>query len=257
MLRDRAGGDDRRPPGSLVYRKTPDNPDGEPMPVLSCPELDLLALRAEEVAGALSLLYNQPVSCGPVLGVPETTNELVAESDADAALIAGLDGVLVDPVMRGTFMDSALGSFTLDGDLLSRVAVRDGVRVCWEARHAGSATAEFRDLWRTLELVFSAQDDALVKKVASSDEARELGFDEDELKDHLVLRGRASHGASRTGHREAAHVHHLVLERIGRLRALVERVLVGDLIPYPEGSHVEDFNRSLSETPVRRQARSS
>ncbi|HEY4098938.1 MAG TPA: hypothetical protein VGM33_25660 [Baekduia sp.] len=245
-------------PSPGFYRLGPTG-EPEPYPVAACPELDVLELRGEEIAGALSLLYDTPVSCGPVLGIPEEDNRLIPEGHTDEAVLERLNHPPVLAPMRGRSTESTVGAVPITGELVGRLAERPGIRVYWEARHAESVVASYRELWRTLELSFKAQGLPLRDALLSFPPAVELGFNADELLDHEVLRGRASHASGRLGHREAAAVHHLVLQRIGRLHALVERVLLAraddagvcELVPFREDRSPIDFNRIPSEQPVR------
>jgi hypothetical protein len=233
-------------------------PDGERIPVMDvvCPEVDLLELRAREVAGALSLLHGgTALGIGLIIGmVPGADHRIIPESQADEALLERLGHPNAFPPAFGPYRESIIGQVALTGDLIGRLAERSGVLVYWESCFTQSPVASYRELWRALEQAFQLQGRALREAVLAFPPAVELGFDEAELTELEVLRGRASHAADRRGHREAAQVQRMVILRIGRLRALVERVLVtkaadGDatdvdeLVPLPKGVDPEDFGR--------------
>lgn len=244
-----------------------ESPDGErvPYPAIVCPEIDLLELRAEEICGALSLLLQTAIGCGPLIGMdePGLSNALVRENADDEALFVRLERPMVNPPLRRSATETTLGTFAFSGELVSQLAERPGTRLYWEAQqHIHSPVARFRELWRTLELSFGAQGRTLRNLLLAFPPVLELGFDADELTDYEVLRGRASHASNRLGHLEAATVHRLAMQRVGRLQALVDRVLlakggdagdlvVDQLVPFREDMPPANFNR-LHEDPVRR-----
>ncbi len=86
--------------------------------------------------------------------------------------------------------------------------------------------AQFRELWRVLESAFARSDDELVKLLTSYPPAQQLAFDDAELQDLLVLRGRASHAQSKAGVLELIAVERDCGKRLGRLKSLVERVIL-------------------------------
>jgi hypothetical protein len=66
----------------------------------------------------------------------------------------------------------------------------------------------------------------LVGLLASYPPATQLGFDRQELRDLLTLRGRASHADSRTALQELIRTDKDCATRVDRLNTLVERVLL-------------------------------
>jgi hypothetical protein len=239
--------------------------DRTPAPEVRCPEIDMLVLRAEEVCGALSLLFDAGVVLNGTtwVGGPDMRNALVADDGADEEILQRLDHPEVAHPLRLVEMANTIGSFPFSGKLVGRLAERPGIRALWEARLAASPVSRFRDLWRTLELAFGAQGKTLREKLLALPATTELGFDAEELTDYEILRGRASHAASRLGHREAATVFYLTGQRIPRLEALVERVLltkgenadgevvVDELLPFRADLDPAGFNRWPWEDPVR------
>ncbi len=77
-----------------------------------------------------------------------------------------------------------------------------------------------------LESAFAAQDDRLVALLTEYRPAQEMGFDRDELKQLLIIRGRASHGTSRRGLDEILAVGRECGKQVNRLKSLVERVIL-------------------------------
>lgn len=103
-----------------------------------------------------------------------------------------------------------------------------GVRLYADAVRSGFEPARFRDFWRVLESAFNLQGDSLVKLLADYPPAQALGFDREELEQMLVLRGRASHAATRpeASLREVVEVSSSCAGALPRLHNLVERVIL-------------------------------
>jgi len=87
-------------------------------------------------------------------------------------------------------------------------------------------TSQFREFWRVLESAFTQKDKTLVKSLSKYKPAKDIGFDEEELKELLVLRGRASHAETGAPDVELSRVEDLCDEKLPRLRSLVERVIL-------------------------------
>lgn len=177
---------------------------------------------ALDVAGALSFLTDQAFT----VSRPPLDDELVPETTEDEAVLERLGtrevwlGLSSNPQIR-TFVEPVTPE--LVAALLPKAV---GLRLYADAIRQGSDTARYRDLWRVLESAFTLQDDELIAALAAYPPATDLEFDADELRELLVLRGRASHARSRTGRRELRQVRADVLQREGRLKSLVERVLM-------------------------------
>jgi hypothetical protein len=236
---------------TFMYRlEDVERDDPRPMMIVECPEQDLLELRAEEIAGAMSLVLGCPVGVGMLFGeIPEVDHRLIPETVDDDEVLADIGHPVVFPTMRGETDETALDS-PLTGELVGRLAERPGLRLYWEARHAVSPVMQFRELWRTLEMALGAHGKALVGRLAAHPAARTLGFDREELDHHLTLRNRASHANGGSANQEAIRVHHWSIERVGRLHALVELVLADELIPFRGDRAPRNFNRQWRERPV-------
>lgn len=185
-------------------------------------EGDDVAIRLRRVADALAFLLGRPVE----LEVAGPT-EFVAETKADADLLSGLDEPELDggPPRNAVSMRTHKAVVCLDnvGFLLERSA---GVSLYHAALRAQSPATAFRDLWRVLESAFQARDDVLVELLAEYPDAKAMGFDRNELRELLVLRGRASHAQSRSGLDEIVTVEQACRDRKLRLNHLVERVIL-------------------------------
>ena len=108
-------------------------------------------------------------------------------------------------------------------DLMPR---RAGLRIYADALKSSFEVATFRDLWRVLELAFGATDDELVALLLRFPPVTDLGFDNGELRQLLVLRGRASHAQSRSGVAELIEVESSCHRHLPRLSNLAERVIL-------------------------------
>jgi hypothetical protein len=100
------------------------------------------------------------------------------------------------------------------------------LRIYADALKLGTGAARFRELWRVLESAFNRQDDELVALLADYPPARAMAFSRDELKQLLVLRGKASHAASRAGVKQLLAVERECSHRLARLKNLAERVIL-------------------------------
>jgi len=103
---------------------------------------------------------------------------------------------------------------------------RVGMHLYYEALQLDRPVARFRELWRILESAFGTTNDRLVNRLADFQTSTELEFTKRELKELLILRGRASHSSSRAGLKELREVTLQVLRRLGRLRCLAEQVIL-------------------------------
>jgi hypothetical protein len=207
-------------PSTGVFRAS----DGSEIPLLRVPEKDDLVEFAQDVTNALAFLTDQHITLMNPLG----SNVLVPETPKDEARLAELGTA---EVWRAT---SLVGvgiatvwepSSRVVGALLRN---RAGLMIYAEALALPRPAPRFRELWRVLESAFARKDDKLVKRLAVYGPAVEMGFTRAELKRLLVLRGRASHAASKpkAGRREIARVNHDAERSLPRLRSLIERVLL-------------------------------
>jgi hypothetical protein len=112
---------------------------------------------------------------------------------------------------------------------LSRLVERGvGVRLYSDALRSPFAPARFRDFWRVLESAFNRRDNALVEALSDYQPAKQLGFEKEELRALLVLRGRASHAATQPEKSldEAINIVRECNEALPRLMKLAERVVL-------------------------------
>lgn len=177
---------------------------------------------ARDIAASLSFLADQPFT----LSKPPLEDQLVPETEEDEAVLRefGTREIWLElssnPQIR-TFREP------ITSDLVAALLPKGaGVQLYAEALRHGSEVGRYRDYWRVLESAFAMKDDRLIASLAAYPPAVELGFTRDELEDLRVFRGRASHAESRAGSHELRQVQSAVTEREGRLKTLVERVLM-------------------------------
>lgn len=179
---------------------------------------------AEDVFDALSLLTDAAFSRYSSFDEP---NELVPESPDDVELLDTTFGTrdvyqpLSATVHGRTFHEPVTPE--LVAALLPK---RAGLHLYAEALHLATPQARYRDFWRILESAFAERDGPLLELLAQFPPLAEIDVSLAELKELHVYRGRASHAQSRSGVSELRHVRKFTTEREGRLKCIVERVLV-------------------------------
>lgn len=199
-------------------------PDGSRVPI---PRLRVRddaheeSVGAHDVAAALSFIVGRAVDCRN-----SRDAAFVAENEDDRRTLAefGADRPFVE-----TFARLGMRTFTapvIAENLQAVLQRRVGVRLFADAVALSEGVAQFRELWRILESAFGKTDSDLVALLADYKPAQAMRFNEAELRELLTLRGRASHAQSKAGLRELAAVKRDCGARIGRLRNLVERVIL-------------------------------
>jgi hypothetical protein len=169
----------------------------------------------------LTFLFDAPASMSVRIG-----DHLVAEGADDIATLRefGTDRVSAGDMfitMSGGSVTGRIGSNELSAILPQQA----GVRIYQDALRAPTKSAQLREYWKVLESAFGCQGEDLVALVATYRPALELGWTSVDLRSALILRGRASHGQSRAGITELAHVERLSGEWCRRLKSLAGRVI--------------------------------
>lgn len=183
---------------------------------------DLIEL-AEDVIG---FLLDEDMGAA---GRPRDWTRCVAQSEAEGEFLADLaDPLLVSDRMYGAkFGGQAVNMLLCEENVGFLFADRlVAVRLYRDAMRSRTATGAVRDLWRVLETAFQQTDEALVGVLSQFPDAERMGFDLEELRALLVLRGRASHAQSRVGLEEVQLVETLCEASRLRLAHLVDRVIV-------------------------------
>jgi hypothetical protein len=205
------------------YKQIPDGTE-EPIPTLrliddEAPEHIL----SQDFISALTFLTDTPIT----LSSPPDKDRFVPETDEDRKLLERLgtdepyNPVSVQMSMRSFGLNKATDNMITD--LLPR---RVGLRLYANAMKADLAVAQFREFWRILEAAFGKRDDELMALLAKYEPAKELRFDEAEIKQLLLLRGRASHAHSSAGIEELVYVDQECARQLPRLKNLCERVIL-------------------------------
>lgn len=178
---------------------------------------------ASDVASALCFLTDVPLSLSRLLD----EGRFVAKDDADRATLQTLGTDRAYAAAHIEVSRRSLPRVRVTPDLVQALqSRRTGLRLYADALRLGPGIAQFRELWRILESAVGLQDDKLVAVLADYPPAQAMGFDAEELQALLVLRGRASHTASRAGLRELLTVTRQCLESLPRLKNLAERVIL-------------------------------
>jgi hypothetical protein len=177
---------------------------------------------AWDVASALSFLTDRPfeISAGP------EGPELVAETTEDEQLLRTWGTRKVWWQFEGR---ASVRTFSepITPELVAALLPKSvGLQLYADAIRHSSQRARYRELWLVLESAFALEGRDLTTAIAAFGPAAELDFTADELEDLRTYRGRASHAASRAGMTELRHVRSDTAEREGRLKTLVERVVL-------------------------------
>jgi hypothetical protein len=171
---------------------------------------------------------SEVLSLGADMAISFSTSgpELLPENAEDQELLTELGTSSVYRILTSTLEIRHL-SFDVDEmTMSSMLARRTGLRIYADAQAVGRPVAKFRELWRLLESAFGAKDKKLVALLARYKPAVALGWNDTNLRQLLVLRGRASHAESRAGMRELTTVEKVVGDRLGALKSLAEEVLM-------------------------------
>jgi hypothetical protein len=195
------------------------------LPALDSPDTYELLDGAIRITAAISFAIGADLDPSPA-ALEDSTNAYIAETDVDRHLLTrfGTHRARL-PVNASTGVEVA-DHQPVDAQLIEVLARRGAVAVYREALRTETQIGQFRELWRTLEFAFQAHGTLLVDLLAAFPPVAELEFDRTELEELRTLRGKISHAASRSGSTELARSRGEVIERIGRLWCLVDRVLL-------------------------------
>ncbi|HEX3911774.1 MAG TPA: hypothetical protein VHW67_13845 [Solirubrobacteraceae bacterium] len=192
---------------------------------LSSPDIGELADGADRISSAIGFAIGTDLSTSSA-ELTDFPNHYLAETDDDRRLLErfGVDRACL-LLLASTGVEVADHS-PVDAGLIKELAQRGAVTIYREALRMETNVGQFRELWRTLEFAFQAHGPKLVELLAAFPPVAELGFDRTELEAIRVLRGKISHAASRAGSAQTAQSGAEVVERIGRLWCLVDRVVL-------------------------------
>jgi hypothetical protein len=207
-----------------VVTKTGVFKDNVELPGLQVPEYGLLAEFAHDVSNALTFLRDEHISLAGLMHY----DVVIAETAKDERRLAELGTAEVwgGPTSAiAAFRTTEVPSSPLIGALLRN---RAGLMIYADVVALHRPAARFRELWRVLESAFGCDGDELVESLVAYAPAVEMGFTLEHVKQLLVLRGRASHAASKpkASREEIARVNYETERRLPSLKSLVERVLL-------------------------------
>jgi len=212
-------------PSGLQIRVCPKSLDGSsPSQEIEVPEREVLSHFLSTIISLISFLTDIPIRYAHKLG-----DQLIAETEEDNRLLESLGTAEVYESLRVVFSFRTF-SFSLPEASASSLELlyskETGLALYAQALLMQESIAVFRELWKILESAFATKDDELVRCLADYEPAKQLGFTYDELRELLILRGRASHADSRVGPKELHYVSAETSNRAPRLKCLVEQVLL-------------------------------
>jgi hypothetical protein len=226
-------------PRTGSYERRPDGGDHE-ITALRAPENK--NVQAIDITAALTFLTDVPLN----VNRPFPPAEIVPESDEDRA---ALDAFGTTRLYVEGGVQPSIRTFNpvVDADAVRALMPKAaGLRLYADAVARSADVARYRELWRVLESAFRLKDDDLVDALAAYPPAQELGFDQGELRELLVLRGQASHAATRAGLDEILRVGEEARRRADRLKCLVERVILTKKTWGARGDGVEELTPASS-----------
>lgn len=195
-----------------------------PAMAVACPEIGELTEGAGLLFGAIGFAIGIALPFGSHMS-PDCPNRYLPDCKKDEDLLKSLGDQPRMPLLGRTGVEVFEGG-DIDADFVRELARRQAVRIYPEALHDISATATFRDLWRTLELAFQAEGKELTKLLAEFGPAKRLGFDLNELENLRSIRGQISHASSRLGPRDVSRSESAANQSLGRLWSLVDWVIL-------------------------------
>lgn len=174
----------------------------------------------DDVTNALAFLYGRTFSLCSNL-----SKALIPESQADEAI---LDAFGTRDAYQTVGVRFAMFRTVADAppsqELIDRLIKRGpGLRLY---TGAPGPINRFRDLWLVLESAFGIDGNRLIEALAEYPPVVSHGPTRDVLKQLMVVRGRASHAATKAPGREWSEIQDLVSEHLGTLLTLVDRVML-------------------------------
>lgn len=186
------------------------------------PDMERGVVIARRIADGIAFLTRTPLS---LRGRADSGPELYPESDEDAQVLDTFGTRRVTRVFGargGAWMRLPL----VPQNLIALSERPSGIRLYADALKMGTSTGKLRELWKVLEAAFGQKDDELVDSLSRCSAATDMEFTRDELRELLVLRGRASHAYSRADLAEIVAVEHQADEVLDRIQGLAEALIV-------------------------------
>lgn len=211
-------------PTSLELWEGPQTLNGEDPPrSIYIPKQGELHSFLEVMVDIISFLTDTPIRISHKLG----GDFLIPESSDDERLLAEFG---TDQLFTKTHIEPSVRSFSMpevSSEEIEKMAAKEaGFALYAQAIQMSNNVGRFREFWKVLESAFGQKDDELVTLLATYEPAVQLGFDKNELRNLLILRGRASHAESGAGIEEYHIVRTETGARLARLKCLAEQVLL-------------------------------
>ena len=190
---------------------------------------------------AITFLTDVPMSVSA-----SRDSEVVPENGGDVAI---LDSLGARRVYRRTMVKVNVRTFDVEVSpkaITALVAKTVGLRLYADAVAHPADVAKVRELWRVLESAFGLQNGSLTAALADYPPAQELEFTKAELDALLILRGQISHSGNKGGLDELLRAGRKASEVVGRLKCLVERVVLTKASWGSRGTAVDELTLAVS-----------
>lgn len=211
-------------PAGLELRKGQEPLSGsDPYVGIHVPESSALSDYLGRVVDAISFVVDTPIRHSH----KASDDVLIPESSDDASLLEDFQTSRVFSPLSARVSIRTFFASEITGEVFKALLGRDlGLSLYHHALMSQDPVASFREYWKLLESAFGTKGDDLVDLLSDYKPAQQLDFTEDELSFLRKLRGRASHGASRTGIEEHRNVIYETSRKLPRLKCLAEQVLL-------------------------------
>jgi hypothetical protein len=205
---------------SLATRNLPTTDSGESAKMLVSPEAGSFHGFLQDVINALSFLYGRTLSVHSNM-----SKVLVPEGPADDAVLAKFGTTEPYQTVLVRFeICRTVADIPPSQELIDKLIKRSpGLRL-----YAGvpGPVARYRDLWLVLESAFGVDGDELIALLAEYPPVAKRGLSRENLEQLRVIRGRASHAATKAPGQEWSQIEDLVSEHLGTLLSLVDLVIL-------------------------------
>lgn len=205
---------------TLATENLPTTINGTTAKMLIAPEAASFHGFADDVINALAFLYGRTFSLCSNL-----SKTLIPEGPADEAVLTAFDTTEPYQTVVVRFETLRMVADTPPSqELIDRLVKRGpGLRLYAAAR---DHVNRYRDLWLVLESAFGVDGDKLINLLSEYPPVVRDGPSREILEQLLVVRGRASHAATRGPGREWSKIQELVSEHLGTLLTLVDLVIL-------------------------------
>lgn len=211
-------------PSGLQVREGSAGLDGSPGERgIGVPEEHLMSSTIRSIERILAFAFEVPVHFYGKLGF----SHLLPESPSDEQVLRELGDLHPYVGIKTKIRIRASAIRELDEQTIDALLEREvGLAIFRDALCISRPIGQYREFWRVLESAFGLKNSALVNALAQFSPTVELGFDEPELRNMWILRGRASHAESSAGLKEYTAVSKLVEDKLQRLRSMALQVLL-------------------------------